>query len=152
MYRSLRWGTAFLVVALALLIPVGVFAHAHLTLSIPTRDGTVSAAPLNEVRLRFSEAVETQSSMFKVYRLETDGVEDLNAAARDLVSKVIRLRNDQAQRADDGLVTTARTSPEIVIRMKPDLEPGTYVVMWRVLSIDTHTTEGFFVFHYEPEA
>jgi methionine-rich copper-binding protein CopC len=32
------------------------------------------------------------------------------------------------------------------IGLKP-LPPGTYKVHWRVLSVDTHTTEGAFSFH-----
>lgn len=31
-----------------------------------------------------------------------------------------------------------------------DLAPGTYAVMWRALSVDTHTLQGFMVFTYQP--
>ncbi|TMI77942.1 MAG: copper resistance protein CopC, partial [Bacillati bacterium ANGP1] len=54
-----------------------------------------------------------------------------------------------ASRSDAGVANTTRTSGDIVLRLK-DLGPGAYVVMWRVLSVDTHTTQGSFVFVYTP--
>jgi methionine-rich copper-binding protein CopC len=59
-------------------------------------------------------------------------------------------RGPPAARADEGVVTAARTTPEIVIRLKSDLRPGAFAVMWRTLSVDTHTTQGFYVFTYAP--
>ncbi|WP_081439952.1 copper resistance protein CopC [Meiothermus ruber] len=38
----------------------------------------------------------------------------------------------------------------MVIALRPGLGPGVYVVLWRVLSVDSHTTQGFFVFVVEP--
>lgn len=58
-------------------------------------------------------------------------------------------RGDEAARSDAGVANTTRTSTDIVVRLK-DLEPGAYVLMWRVLSVDTHTTQGSFVFVYTP--
>lgn len=51
---------------------------------------------------------------------------------------------------DAGLKTQARTAENVLIALKPDLGPGAYVVLWRVLSVDSHTTQGFFVFVVEP--
>jgi methionine-rich copper-binding protein CopC len=65
---------------------------------------------------------------------------------------VLPLRDDQgrAERIDAGLKTQGRTAENVTISLKPGLKPGAYVVMWRVLSVDTHTTSGFFVFVYQP--
>jgi methionine-rich copper-binding protein CopC len=138
--------------AAALAIPSVITAHAFLATAAPAEDSTVTSAP-KEVRLAFTEPVETRFSIFKVYRLDMDPVVEtqrLNAAAGALVSDVLQKRGDEAARADAGLATTTRTSSDIVIGLKPDPRPGAYVVMWRVLSIDTHTTQGFFVFVFAP--
>ena len=122
--------------------------HAYLRASSPVEDSTVAVGP-SEVRLQFTEPVEVRFSTFKVYPVPAEPGWDrrrLNAAAGALVSSVLRRTGDEGARADDGLATTARTTTEVVIRLKPGLAPGAYVVMWRVLSIDTHTTQGFFVF------
>ncbi|MDR7422122.1 MAG: copper resistance protein CopC [Armatimonadota bacterium] len=123
-------------------------AHAYLRASSPAEDSTVTSVP-SEVRLQFTEPVEVRFSIFKVYPVPSEPGWDrrrLNAAAGAIVSNVLRRTDDEGVRADDGLATTARTTNEVVIRLKPGLGPGAYVVMWRVLSIDTHTTQGFYVF------
>jgi copper resistance protein C len=58
-------------------------------------------------------------------------------------------RGDEASRADAGVANTERSSTDIALRVK-DLEPGAYVLMWRALSVDTHTTQGSFIFVYAP--
>jgi methionine-rich copper-binding protein CopC len=139
-------------VALALVCAGAASAHAYLKVSEPGEDSTVGASP-KEVRLVFTEPVETRFSIFKVYAVKAEPGWDqrrLNAAAGALMSDVLARRGDEADRADDGLATTARTTPEIAVRLKGELKPGSYVVMWRVLSIDTHTTQGFYVFTIAP--
>ena len=137
-------GAAFALVAHA-------SAHAFLNASDPGAGATVSTPP-KVVRLTFSEPVEIRFSIFKVYRLNVSSVTDaraLNAAADALVSEDLLKRGDEASRSDDGVANTTRTSTDIVLRLK-DLDPGAYVLMWRVLSVDTHTTQGSFVFIYTP--
>jgi methionine-rich copper-binding protein CopC len=124
--------------------------HAYLQTADPGEDAIVRTPP-REVRLAFTEPVEVRFSIFKVYPLRAEPGWDqrrLNGAAGLLVSEVLRKRDDEAVRADAGLATPARTSARVVLRVKADLRPGAYVVMWRVLSIDTHTTQGFYVFTY----
>jgi hypothetical protein len=47
-----------------------------------------------------------------------------------------------------------RTDPEddkaLVVTVPKDLPPGTYKVVWKVLSIDTHRTQGDFKFKIKP--
>jgi methionine-rich copper-binding protein CopC len=128
--------------------------HAYLRSASPAEDSTVAAAPA-VVRLLFTEPLEVRFSTFKVYPVPAAPGWDrrrLNAAAGAIVSNVLRRAGDEAERADDGLATTARTTTEVAIRLKPRLAAGAYVVMWRVLSIDTHTTQGFYVFTVAPGA
>ena len=150
-------------------------AHAELVTATPAPKSVVGALP-QEVTLSFSEPVEARFSLFKVYKLEprpeglsggegetadaTGGapaelLEEealrLNGLAGALFAEVLTARGDEAARADAGAVT-ADTSKEVTLALKDGLEAGDYVVMWRVLSADTHTTQGFYVFSYRPTA
>jgi copper resistance protein C len=50
------------------------------------------------------------------------------------------------ERVDRGSAHVPTGQPaELEIGLKP-LPPGTYTVRWRVVSVDTHTTEGSFIF------
>lgn len=136
------------VCALVVTVPAVASAHAFLNAAQPP-DGSTVTSPPSTVRLAFTEPVEVRFSTFKVYRLDSDpsvGLQKLNAVADSLVAEVLQRRGDEAQRADSGLATTLRTSTDITIKLLPNPRPGAYVVMWRVLSVDTHTTQGFFVF------
>lgn len=125
-------------------------AHAHLRVASPAQGAVITQLP-EQVELLFSEAVEVGFSTFKIYPLPpVEENVDIRDAARALVSQVLSARNDEGERADAGLVTTSR-SETVVIRLKENLDPGTYVVMWRALSADTHVVEGFYTFTYRPE-
>jgi len=132
-------------------------AHAELEESTPAAGETVRTLP-EAVTLNFTEPLEVRFSTFKVYPLGADldmSAEDararLNGLAGALVSEVLTAQGDEAARADAGVSTAERTSREITLPLKDGLEPGHYVVMWRALSVDTHTTQGFYVFTYAPE-
>lgn len=142
---------------MALLLGGGL-AHAHAEFEVgdPAANSLLTTLPA-EVTLKFTEPVEVRFSLFKVYRLETDlepgshaehDTMRLNGLAGALVSEVLPTRGDDDARADAGVVTEERTSAEVVLELKKDLPPGHYVVMWQALSVDTHTTQGFYVFNY----
>ncbi|MDX2006259.1 MAG: copper resistance protein CopC [Meiothermus sp.] len=142
-------------VVLAALALVGAaLAHGYLVNSSPAENARIRVMP-GEVKLGFSEAIELRLSSFKVYALEAppetlNNPRRLKELAEPLVERVLGLRGDEAQRADAGLRTQARTAENLEIILKPGLKPGAYVVMWRALSIDTHTTSDFYVFVYQP--
>ena len=126
-------------------------AHAFLNASVPSPDSTVSTPP-KEVKLSYSEPVEIRFSIFKVYKLDSSPGADMRAlhtAADALMAADLLKRGDEAARSDAGVANTTNTSTDITLRLK-DLEPGAYVVMWRALSVDTHTTQGVVVFVYTP--
>ena len=153
-YTNLRppHAAAVLSVALSLCsLPTITSAHAFLNASVPSADGVVSA-PLKEIRLTYSEPVEIRFSTFKLYKIPAAAGADaraLHAAAESLVGADLLKRGDEAARSDAGVTNTSRSSADIVVRLK-DLDPGAYVLMWRVLSVDTHTTQGSFIFVYAP--
>jgi methionine-rich copper-binding protein CopC len=140
-------------VALALLAAGTAAAHAYLKTSTPAR-GAVVTTLLREVRLVFTEPGEVRHSVFRVHRLEAPpGTEraQLNRMATSLARDVLRRpRADKPGRVDNGLATTQRRTTEIAIQLKPDLRPGHYVVIWHVLSVDGHRTQGSFLFTYRP--
>lgn len=141
------------VLALGLVFAAGTAASAHAFLesSVPERDAVLSVLP-EAVTLTFTEPVEVRASIFKVYPLEPD--DDplrLRAQAARLVDEVLQIRGDEERRADAGVQAAGREAAEIRIVLKDGLPPGPYVVMWRVLSIDTHITWDHFVFAYAPD-
>ena len=58
----------------------------------------------------------------------------------------VMVTNQAGQRVDLGNARIPSGSPaELQIGLKP-LPPGTYLVSWHVVSVDTHPTEGTFTF------
>jgi hypothetical protein len=103
-----------------LLSPLPAWAHAHLEHASPAVGSTVSPAP-QEVVIWFSEALEPKFSSIEVH--------DANGAA-----------------VQDGVATLAKdNTAKLHVPLKP-LPPGTYTVIWHVLSVDTHRTQGDFSF------
>ena len=105
-----------LALGLLLLGNLAASAHAFLDHANPRVGSTVRTAP-REVTLWFSQKLEPSFSSAQV----TDGS---------------GARVDQGARAE-GM--------ELHVSVKP-LPPGTYRVRWKVLSVDTHTTQGSFTF------
>jgi copper resistance protein C len=131
-------------------------AHADLASSTPVAGAVLERAP-DEVTLTFTEAVEVRFSTLKVYALEADVDPDdpdaearLNGLAGQLVTEVLSASDDTDARVDLGVSDAARTADTVTLTLEPELGAGVYVVMWRVLAVDTHTTQGFFTFRVEP--
>jgi len=95
-------------------------AHAFLDRAEPRVGSSVGTAP-RQVSLWFTQNLEPAFS----------GAQVLDSAGA---------RVDLGARVDPANRSLMRVS------LKP-LRPGSYKVYWRVLSVDTHTTEGSFSFH-----
>ncbi len=135
------------------------FAHANVKSSIPKDGSTLSAMP-KTVQLTFGEAVETKVSTFKVYWMDEksimkNGKELPDEAADNIVEKfantMTALKKDTADRVDTGYATgTNAESKTVTLNVKPGTsKSGVYVVMWKLTSVDTHTTSGFMRFALE---
>ena len=100
-------------------------AHAMLDHAEPAVGGTVNAPP-TEVKLWFTEALEPAFSTVQVF-------------------------DQQGQRVDQQDARPQSSSKAKVLRvaLKP-LSPGIYKVVWRVVSIDSHVTQGEFTFQVAP--
>ena len=108
----------------ALALPGGALAHAFLDRAVPAVGSKVHAPP-PEVRLQFSQPLEPAFSTVRVF--------DAGGRQVDRMDK----------RPDRGDASLLRVS-------LPRLAPGIYRVVWRVLSADTHVTEGDFTFEVAP--
>ena len=100
---------------------VAAHAHAFLDHADPRVGSTVDAEP-REVSLLFTQDLEPAFSTMEV-------------------------TGPSGQRVDEG---KPRIEGNVMhVPLRPD-QPGTYRVKWRVLSVDTHTTEGAFSFKVRP--
>lgn len=100
------------------------FAHAFLDHAAPRVGSTVSPPP-TELSLAFTQELEPAFSTVEV--LDESGAKvDKGDAHMDL---------------HDGALLRVSLNP---------LPPGIYTVVWRVVSVDTHPTEGEFTFRVAP--
>ena len=104
--------------------PTDALAHAALDRATPAVGSTVTAAPA-EVVLWFTDDLEPAFSSIEVR----------NAAGAAM----------QAGKAS----VDPRQRTQLRVPLKP-LAPGTYKVIWRVLSVDTHRAQGDFSFRVGP--
>jgi copper resistance protein C len=118
-----RFSKALLALYLAAIAPLAA-AHAFLDQASPRVGSTVHGSPA-QVTLRFTEELEPAFSSVRV--VDKDG--------------------KQVDREDKQLDPSDRTVMRVSL---PPLGPGTYRVVWRALSVDTHVTEGDFTFMVEP--
>ncbi len=120
MRRALRLLAALALLACAPLAS----AHAFLDHAAPAVGSSVRGSPSN-VTLWFTQDLEPAFSTARV----------LDAAGR------------QIDRRDAKVDARDRTLLRVSL---PPLAPGTYRVLWRVLSVDAHVTEGDFSFDVAP--
>ena len=124
--RAARRGLAVCALLAAMLL-AGLFAgavpasaHAVLQNSDPLSGAALDAAP-ERVTLSFSESVRVDADSIRV--LDTSGT-----------------------RIDDGAATHGERPSEATVALRGPLEPGTYLVNWRVVSADNHPVAGAFAF------
>jgi len=97
-------------------------AHAYLERASPRVGSTVTSAP-SEVRLWFSQALEPKFT-------------------------TAQLRSGSGSVVATGGVDTA--DPKQIVIRPHALPAGSYKVFWKVLSVDSHHTEGSFGFEVKP--
>jgi len=109
---------AMMLLAAAPIAPA--FAHAFPDHSVPAVGGTVTQPP-SEIRIWFTQKLEPAFSAIEVT--------DASGTRVD--------QNDAQVDAQDPTLLRVSVKP---------LAPGTYKVVWHVVSVDTHATEGNFSF------
>jgi methionine-rich copper-binding protein CopC len=118
----MRW--VFVIAAILAGLSGRADAHALLQSAIPRVGGSASA--VSELRLTFTEALE---AAFCTVTLSTSGGAPVAAP--------------KAQ-ADP------RNPKVLVVKLPQPLPPGQYKVEWRVVSVDTHHTQGSYQFTVVP--
>ena len=114
-----------MIVGATLLLGAGAaWGHAFLERAEPRVGSTVRTAP-SQVRVWFTENLEPAFSTLEVW-------------------------NQDGKRVDAGTAEVSPASPTMLHVSLKTLGPGTYRVKWRVLSVDTHVTEGNFTFRVAP--
>jgi hypothetical protein len=99
-------------------------AHAFLDHAAPAVGSTVRAPP-TQVRLWFTQPLEPAFS-------------------------TVRVLDRSDKRVDRGDAKVDARDTTILEVSVPALAPGRYRVVWRVLSVDTHVSEGDFTFDVAP--
>jgi copper resistance protein C len=139
-----------LLFAVGVLLSSFALAHAYLARATPAAGQTISVLP-KTVTLEFTEPLEMAFSTFRVYPLPMKaGDTDVKAAAQKLVEVMLTRKDDEALRADAGLVSTSSPATKLELKLKDTLSGGWYVVMWKALSVDTHVTTDHYAFRYQP--
>jgi copper resistance protein C len=96
------------------------WAHAFLDRAEPAVGRTVTPAP-TEVRLWFTQKLEPAFSHVQVF-------------------------DEHDKEVDRGDSHVDPKDPAELVVSLPPLAPGTYKVVWRVVSVDTHVTDGHHTF------
>ena len=119
-----RWLSRLLAFASAMMFVSLAGAHAFLDHATPAVGSAVRASPA-QVKLWFTQKLEPAFSSVRVL---------------DRSGKQVDKGDPLIDRADATLLRVSL----------PQLAPGTYRVAWRVLSVDSHVTEGDFTFNVIP--
>ena len=98
-------------------------AHAFLQRADPAVGSTLTRAP-NEIKIWFTEGVEPAFSRIQVFA----------PSGKEVDKKDVRV--DPSNHA-------------LLQVSLPPLQPGSYKVAWRVVSVDTHVTEGSYSFRVD---
>jgi len=99
-------------------------AHGFLDRALPAANSVVHTSP-PQIRLWFTQRLEPAFSRLRV--LDRSG-----------------------RQVDSGDSAVDRADPKLVVVSVPKLAAGRYRVTWRVVSVDTHVSEGRFTFDVAP--
>jgi methionine-rich copper-binding protein CopC len=109
----------------SLLATTAALAHAFLDHAVPGVGATVSSAPA-ELRLSFTQNIVPAFSSVKL------------AAAGGAIIPT------------DKAALEAGSANTLHVKLPKALTPGTYIVSWHVVSVDTHPTSGTYKFTIAP--
>jgi copper resistance protein C len=121
----MNWLCRILFFCLVVLLSASrVSAHAFLERSDPSVGSKVHSAPA-VVRIWFTEAIEPQFSSIQVF---------------DATGKQVDKKDTHSDPSNRSLLQVSL----------PRLGPESYKVVWRIVSVDTHRTNGDFTFQILP--
>ena len=74
----------------------------------------------------------------------------LNALAAQIASEALAVRGEVEGEITLDLQPSRGTEEKFELRLEAPLAPGSYALIWRVLSVDTHIIEEFITFTVLP--
>ena len=116
-------------------------------LDVGANEGEAHAEAEEGAEHEHGETEESHDETAEDAHGDSSGHAELDDAAEALVPQVIGLENDEAQIAV-SVEPADGNSETVTLNLDDELAPGAYVVMWRVLSVDSHTIEGFLTFSH----
>ena len=121
------------------------FAHSELVSAKPADASVLSTRPA-VVTLTFSEAVEPSFSTFMLRPLTDTDTAIVSSGREAFIAEALTDASDQF----DMQPESAGASETVILLLPEDLPPGEYAVVWRALSVDTHTMQDLLTFTYRP--
>lgn len=118
-----KWAMVGTALVFAAAAPSAARAHAFPDHAVPAVGGTIEKAP-TQVQIWFTEKLESAFSKVEV-------------------------RDAKGARVDRGDAKVDARDPTLLRVSLKLLMPGTYKVVWHVISVDTHATRGDFSFTVE---
>jgi len=115
---------SFFVLLFSIAVTARTEAHSFLDHASPAVGSKVHGSPV-EVKVWFTEKLEAAFSKLQVF-------------------------NEAGQQVDNRKQWLNPAKAALLIVSVPPLKPGTYTVVWRVVSVDTHATQGSFKFEVIP--
>jgi copper resistance protein C len=136
--------TYFIVVLFAASSSWGL-AHAMIETSSPENGGVLENTQ-TELVITFSEPIETMFSVFELHTLDVpaDAEHEVRASAANAAMAQVFNMDATSLRNIDML--NSGQSATVTLSLPEVLEPGSYALMWRVLSIDSHSSQDFITF------
>lgn len=122
------------------------FSHALLVDSVPAAGQAISSDTL-QLELVFTEPMEIRFSVFELYPLQEN---DTELTLDDESHWMGYLQNPDLSDTLLG-IEVASDAQYVQISWHNSLDPGEYVLVWRVLSVDTHVSNGWLRFHVTAE-
>ncbi len=120
----MRWLSRALATLAAIAVASVALAHGFLDRASPAAGSVVHASP-PQIRLWFTQRLEPAFIRARVLDRHGNPI-------------------------DRGDATVDPADPTLVVVSVPKLGPGRYRVTWRVVSVDTHASEGEFTFDVAP--
>ncbi len=118
------WQRVLLILLAIFLAAPPASAHAFLERASPAVGSTIHAAPA-EITLRFTEPIEPAFS-------------------------TVQVTGPGGERVEAGVPRVDASAPAVLRVPLKALGPGSYKVVWRVVSVDSHVTDGDFKFTVAP--
>lgn len=120
-------------------------AHAMIEASSPENGGILESTQ-TELVVTFSEPIETMFSVFELHTLDVAPDATHEARANAANTAMAQVFNMDAMSLRNINMLSSGQSDTVTLSLPESLEPGSYALMWRILSTDSHSSQDFITF------